>query len=315
MDNKDQIGISEGDAIVEGAAAEAVGSVEAEESNKAVKESSEAATTIEKEVLEPLPAGDEDESVTATEGNKSGRKSEEEASLEDIMAEEKPKTDIEKSKEGTPDAIQKRFDVITKKNKEALEAKDKEIADLKAKVIPEKRPPVPIESDFPDREEFNKAYQEWKDQDDEWKSNKDRVEKQSRAAKERFNANIGKYEASMKRMQEKYDDFDALVNNEETAVNFSHLAPVIRSTDFGPEIGYHLAKNPEKLASILELDDVSAILAIGEMSGRCKASDAKSITTAPKALKTVKDTLGGESGDGISTSEIDKISKNYLNVA
>ena len=324
----DQVGTTE-EVSVEDVVTEAVDFVNVEEAGEEKEETGTA--TVENEVEDGLseeiedvtPPADDKKGSAKTEVEKSEQKDdEEEASLEDIMADSKVKPDAEKSEadkaaEFANKGVQKRINELTRKNKEALEAKDEEIAELKGRLLPDKRPPVPVEGDFVTKEEFQEAYQNWKDQDDEWKSNKKRVEKQTKAAKERFNANVEKYKASMKRMQDKYDDFNKLVNDEETAVNFQHLAPVIRATDFGPEIGYHLAKNPKKLTSMLELDDVSAILAIGEMVGRCRTPGSKSITTAPGTFKTVQNAKGGDGGDGsgITTAEIDKMSKGLLGTA
>lgn len=306
----------------------ALEAVDAESGSEAgdVKEAVDTAPTEkEGEVgdLEPEPLEDkpkEDVAVTTTEEKKSGEdekgESEEEASLEDIMSDGKEaKTDVEKAKDGTPEWLQKRLDEQTRKGKEALEAKDKEIADLREKVIPEKRPMPPVESEYEDKQKYQEAYLKFKDEDDAWKDAKTTNERHVKAAEDRFNANTKKYAVSMKRMQDKYSDFDALVNVEETAAKFYHLGPVLRNTEFAPEIGYHLAKNPEKLADILKMDDVSAILAIGEMVGQCKKSGVKEVTTAPKVLKKVKDTPGGGASDEVSLKDIETISRDYLNLA
>lgn len=320
----DQAEMSEVDEMV----SEVLETVDVESESEAgeTKEAVETAPTEkEGEVIDLELASPEDnpkeETVTTTDDEKSGKdekgeSEEEEASIEDIMSDGKEaKTDVEKSKDGTPEWLQKRLNEQTRKGKEALEAKDKVIADLRAKVIPEKRPMPPVESEFEDKEQYQEAYLKFKDEDDAWKDAKVTNERHVKDAEDRFNANTQKYAVSMKRMQDKYPDFDALVNVEETAAKFYHLGPILRNTEFAPEIGYHLARKPEKLAGILKMDDVSAILAIGEMVGQCKKSGVKEVTTAPKVLKKVKDSLGGAASEEVSLKDIEKISGDYLNLA
>lgn len=297
--------------------AEAVSIVErevaAEESGEVKKEAvTDPAENSQQE--EESPKKDE-----TTEGE--GNKEDEEAPLEDLMSkgekedpEDKHKTDIEKAKEGTPDWLQKRLDKQTKQHKEAIEAKDERIAQLEEKVRPEKRPPVPVEGDFPDRESFNEAYQKWKDDDDNWKASEKTKVARAEADEKRLNAQIKRYQESSARMSEKYEDFDKIVNKE---TFYGDLDKTLLATDFAGEISYHLGKNPKKLERLLNMDPISAAIEIGEMSAKCKSSGTKTLSTAPKVLDTVKDTPGGggDDGSGISLSEIDKISQDHLQTA
>jgi hypothetical protein len=267
---------------------------------------------VDSEVTDVIETDDQ----TTKEKDISGKTEDEaeEASLEDIMADETPKTDVEKSKEGTPEWLQKRIDKQTRQNKEALEEKDRVIADLQAKTFPDKRPPVPVLEDFATKEEYQEKYQEWKDQDDDWKASNRNTVAKATAAQDKLNRNVQKFKDSAERMTAKYDDFDKAVNKD---TYYGELDTILLSTDFSGEISYHLAKNPQKLDALLKMDFVEAAIAIGELSGKCKASKTKTLTTAPAVLKTVKDSEGGANEEGVDSAmkEFRKTSNELLNIA
>lgn len=318
---KDQVVTTE-DAGMDDVVALAVESVNTEEAG-AVKEESAETAPVEN-VVEASGQGAEEDVYSPSDGTPiekekevSGKAEEEikDDGLSDIIAKSKPKGEVEGAKDGTPDWLQKKIDKQTRQNKEAIEAKDEEIAALKANAIPVKRPPVPLQEDFVTTEEYQVAFQKHLDDDADWKTLNNARTQQEETYKGKLNQNIQKFKDDSTRMGETYEDFDRIVNQD---TFYGHLSDFILATDFPTEISYHLGlpKNAETLKSLLKMDHVSAAIAIGEMSGRCKASNTKTLSTAPKVLKTVKDSDGGGPDEvGFSTSDIEKMSRSYLRTA
>jgi len=291
------------DVIMEDVSTVAVEAVNAEE----------AGTVKEDIVTAPIEKAVEDTQIAQEEVHSSDiKETKEESSIEDIMSKSKPIEEIKGAKDGTPDWLQKRLDKQAKQNRDALHAKDEEIASLKEQALPDERPPMPILEDYLTREEYQSACQEWKDQDDNWKISNKRKAEATIIAQDKVDQNIQRFKDGSVRMAEQYDDFNKIVN-EDTV--YEHLSDIILATDFASEIAYHLGIHTDKLEKIKSMDAISATFAIGELSSQCKSYGTKSVTTAPGILTPVKDSEGGGNSTDFSLSDIEKISREFLNTA
>lgn len=237
----------------------------------------------------------------------------------DEIIEEKPLTEEQKKiaearkhKEDTPKWMQSRLDEIKRKNAEKLEVKDKRIAELESQSIPKDRPLSPNREDFLTNEEHQKAMTDWKDADDDWKDANKNQEKEENAYQEELNNDLSQYAINSERMAEKYPDFDEVVNK---ATKYGRvLDRIIIASDFAPEIAYFLGTNPSKLEALKALSPERARLKIGELHGIFKSKSEPKESNAPKPIKPVKESESSVSDD-FSTTEIDKMSRELLDVA
>lgn len=85
---------------------------------------------------------------------------------------------------------------------------------------------------------------------------------------------------------EKHDDFDELVEEVGPIIKGAALESLIESKH-GPEIIYHLAKNPEEAERISKLSPLAAAREIGRIEARLEEKPVKKTTSAPPPAKTV----------------------------
>lgn len=239
---------------------------------------------------EEVPAGEEPTTDTATvegeekEGEKQEKKDGEIVSPEEIMSGSEL-SDVEKAKLGTPFGVQKRFDELTKKNRE-LETKNKELESIKTPVSKD-RPLPPKNSDYVDDSEYQKALVEWKDADDDWKDAAKASETQGKEVAEHQNKNVQRYLDDSERMRAKFSDFDDITSAENMQYAVE-IAAMVLDTNHAPEMNYYLGKNPAELDRIQKLSPLKAAVEIGKLEARFESVRTKKTSKAPAVLNTIK---------------------------
>lgn len=203
----------------------------------------------------PAPVTEPDETVT----------------LEGIMADP-----VAKAKAGTPKWAQRRFDELTARIRE----KEKRIEELETARVPVERPVPPRPDQFDTDADYQNAMVGWKDADDAWKVKLATSQRQNEEFEERQNQNAQKYVISSERMREKYADFDTAID----ATRFGYLASIVLESDLAPEIGYFLAKNPDKLMRMRSLPPHVAAMEIGKMEATLQGVRKKTSTNAPPPI-------------------------------
>lgn len=104
---------------------------------------------------------------------------------------------------------------------------------------------------------------------------------------------------------QRYPDFDELVTNNEDLAITPVMANVIRGAVEGPELAYHLGRNPAEALRIAQLDPVSQVLELGAL----KATLTTSAKPVSKAAPPIEPTKGGRTSsndiyeEGLSTAE------------
>lgn len=247
-----------------------------------------AAFSTNAQVAEALAPEKKDEAVVAT-------------GSETVSTAPDPGAQEPSAKKG-PKPVQPRIDELTKERKEALEFAEEEyerrlgaerrIAELEEQVKAAAPPmmqaePELVEPDpkkYTDQELFNKDWKEWQDKiidlKVEKKLNAERAAEYHRQQDELLTERV---ELARKDLP----DFDSVIASRDKARRMvpAHIVAAIRESDYGPQLGYHLAKHPEVEKKIYSLTPAAALLALGKIEmdyePKAEAKEPASVTTKP----------------------------------
>ncbi len=120
------------------------------------------------------------------------------------------------------------------------------------------------------------------------------------------------YAERAEQAREKYDDFDQVVQNPQLPITLE-MAEVIRASDMGPDLAYHLGTNPKEAQRIARLSPFLQAKELGRIEAKLAASPpTKKTSTAPAPIAPVTarggsdksfDTTDPRSVGAMSTSE------------
>lgn len=196
------------------------------------------------------------------------------------------------------DKLQKRFDDLTKaredakralvdeqKRRESLEA---EIASLRSG---KEKTGRPNPNDFENAFEYAEALSEWKiDKIFQEKESKREVKKFEESQNKAFDT----FQSKMELAKTEIDDYDEVVNNSSLSVS-NIVRDAIVESDIGPELIYHLAKNPGIVKDINEASTTKALKMIGKLEVKLAKEETKEVkavekkvTSAPKPISPIK---------------------------
>lgn len=180
-----------------------------------------------------------------------------------------------------PKGVQKRLDRLTAR----LKAAEEELATSKGSRQQQPPPktgaqadPEPQQKDFKSWEEWHEAHTRWAVRDEGRKgAEKSAADDAQARAKETYDSHLERIEQA----RTTHDDFDEVVR---AAPMFTFASPqgnvafqmAIIEAENGPEVLYHLAKNPEEMAKFADLSPVRIQLAIGKLSAALSPSSDKS---------------------------------------
>lgn len=144
-------------------------------------------------------------------------------------------------------------------------------------------PPAQTLGDPPDPKDF-KTPLEYADALAEHKANiklaEREVQKQQQTAASTYNERA-------EAVREKYTDFDEVVHDDLPISPFA--AQVIMASEIGPELAYHLGKNPDEAARIFKLEPLQQAREIGRIEASLAANPTpvKKASSAPDPIKPV----------------------------
>jgi hypothetical protein len=213
--------------------------------------------------------------------------------------EEAKEQDPEKSKE----KLNKRFDKVSKRAKEA-EAKaaqlEKELGELRARGNPEQQQAQqkPASDGKPRAEQFGDAY-EYAEALAEWSAEQALLrrdaEEAQRKAQEAETKRAEAWNKKLEQARSKLEDFDRIVQSS-TVVVSDEIKKAILESDIGAEILYELASDEEYATKIAEMDSVKALKEIGKLEAKLEAKAEKK----PKAEKIRETVQSSKAPDPIS---------------
>ena len=223
--------------------------------------------------------------TTPVEGEEAGLTTDEpaEVSIEDMLSEKEPVSDVQKGKDGTPKGVQKRFDQLTAK----IKGQQEEIRKLTAaQNAPANEPLAPDRDTFETTADWQKAMAKWQNDMSAFTTANNIATEAADAAEvditgheqrliERTEGLAGKYPEALDTIQK---------------THYGKAASLIIRSEHNAEIGLYLALNKAENKRIQNLaTNEERAVAIGRLEER--VSNTKKTTNAPKPLKPV-------SGDG-----------------
>ena len=173
-----------------------------------------------------------------------------------------------------PDGVQKRIDEITRKRREAerrAERLERELAELKGRDL--------SNLDWEDQI-AEKTY--GRSQEAQLKNDREAAQELAREA----------YQARVEAAAVKYPDFHSVAGNPNLAITPA-MAEAIMDSDYGPEVAYHLGKNPNEATRISNLNPVSQARELGRIEAL--VSQPKQ---APKPAPAPVNPVGARSSGG-----------------
>lgn len=119
---------------------------------------------------------------------------------------------------------------------------------------------------------------------------RERLQREQKAASENAqNERINAYEARANEARVKIPDFDQVAHA--AHVPYSHaMIQLVQESDLGPEIAYHLGKNPHEADRIARLSPLSAAREIGRLESKFAQTSRPKVSNAPPPVKTISGT-------------------------
>lgn len=150
------------------------------------------------------------------------------------------------------------------------------------------KPPDPDQ--FETMGDYHKAMTRWIDERDEWREQERKRQSESQKAEEEFKARSRNWDKKLSEARKKFDDFDEVID-QNLPISQAMQDSLIES-DYGAEIGYFLAKNPDEAVRISELPPLAAAREIGKIEASIAKSQSKpnKTTQAPAPISPVSAT-------------------------
>lgn len=211
---------------------------------------------------------------------------------------EAEKTDVEKSKEGTPKGVQKRIDELTAKAKLAEEERERTRIEAEfwknqaSKTQEEVEKPVmdaplsapkPVLENFPDYDAYVEALTDWKIEQ------KEQVSRQANAQYQQGQV-VKFFESKVVQAAENLPDFEEVARDPAMRRVFSampHITDAIMESDRGPEIAYYLGKNRQKAIELAQMHPLRAAVELGKIEAKLLTPETRKISQAPEPITPI----------------------------
>ena len=146
---------------------------------------------------------------------------------------------------------------------------------------------------FQDYAQYVEALAEWKADEKVRAALAERDQRAAEEAQQRaVQAKAQTFAERAVQVRQQIPDFDEVVGAADVQVP-AHVTEVLLESDFGPQLAYHLAKNPDEAARISRLSPTAAARELGRLEARFERPAApveqKPVTTkAPPPMKSVQ---------------------------
>ena len=283
--------------------------VSGEESVSAQAEESEANS----EALEEVESDSEEESEEESEqGSEDSEEEESEDEDEDGEEEEddedngEEEDDSDKPKRKKPSGFKKRIDKLNKRvsaRDELIEAQKRELEYLRklAEKAEGKESPEPEvqkaggnvddyglkKPDINDYEEYNDYVEDLTEYKVQLASAKKEAEAKQRAEQEAQKKQVESFKSKLESFASEVEDFAEVIQDVDDIVAVPVLQQAIVESDFGPQLMYELAQNPEEFRRINQLGKEGIYRALGRMEAKIELKSSGS-ETKPKPKKKSK---------------------------
>ena len=217
----------------------------------------------------------------------------EEVKPEEVSAEKDKEVESEippeslKDEEPKKKSFQQRLNQLTKEKYEALRTaefyKEKAMQTLTSEVVLK---PKPKEENFDSQEAYIDALTDWKVEQAKKELREESVRERETEKKKAIDS---EFEKRADKARERYEDFDEVfydVNVPYTEV----MREIVKTDDFGAEIGYYLGKNQHEADRIAHLSAIQQVSELAKLSMRLSQplkTQRKVISNAPEPVKPI----------------------------
>lgn len=163
-----------------------------------------------------------------------------------------------------------------------LGIEQRRLARQKAEQADQPRQPA---KEAPKPDQFKTA-QEYIDAVSDWKADQKVAE---RAQRQQQTSTVNTFQERAEQARDKYPDFDKVVGNDDLIIG-EPSAQAILESKIGPEIAYHLGKNPQESERIARLSPLAQAREIGKIEAKLEANlpqGKKAVTSAPEPITPI----------------------------
>jgi hypothetical protein len=213
---------------------------------------------------------------------------------------------------GVQKRIQKEIDKAVKARADAerfraeLAAQVRATAPVKEPATPAEAPGKPIAENFPDYEQYIEALTDWKLETREAERAKAELKSRNEAVAK---ASLEAWQAKAEAVKAEHPDYDSAIADAAIPITPA-MHEAIFGSDLGPQLAYHLAKNPEECKRLAALTPVAAVRALGRLEASLAADTAVPQTQkpAPKTAAPLPKPPAVLGGSAAPSVDLDKCS-------
>ncbi len=206
-----------------------------------------------------------------------------EAKAENTEAEAAPEKTEETTDDKPKKGFQKRINQLTRNVRELERALETErTARQQASEVKEAKG-EPQLSDYDDWGKYAKDVAKWEVAQAKTEFSKTQTEEVHRVLEQKAQS---EFKERLDDFAEKHEDFQELIEDIAPLIRGAALETLIDSKH-GPEIIYHLAKNPEEAEKLAKLSPLAAAREIGRIEERLNTKKEKKSSSAPAPIKIV----------------------------
>ena len=155
----------------------------------------------------------------------------------------------------------------------------------------------PKEGDFEDYTEFVAAKAVWRLRSNDHQEKLKAAEAEAKAAEEAELLEINReWREQTAAASAKYPDFAEVVSNPDLYVS-DDVASLVKRSDMGGDIAYHLGKNPAEAERLSEMHPLDAAREMGRIEARIQSASLRKKTAAPPPTETITGGAGMASPD------------------
>lgn len=215
------------------------------------------------------------------------------------------KEKAERDEKGRFKGVQPRIDELTRARREAEREAAYWRQMAQAQATPEKAPEKPTPDKFSDYGEYVEALTDWKAAQAAEKVTAKMLSERAQAQQAATAQETWQSRAAEARKQ--LTDFDEVMSSADVPMRGT-VIEALKESDRGPELAYHLAKNPDVAQRLNTMSERQALIELGRLEASLAAPQGKSpppvkLTQAPKPAS-----VGAPLGSSATTKSPEKMS-------
>lgn len=198
---------------------------------------------------------------------------------------EEPESSTEEKEEDN--SFQKRISEVTAQKREALERAEQAKAEAeywKQRASQPEQSPLQPDKTLADFEYDEGAYSsyliDWSQQQTQAQAQQYLRQQEQMRVQASHNARQAEFSSTV-------EDYEQVALNPRLNIN-QHMAGVIQQSDVGPEVLYHLGKNPDVAESLAQMSPGIMAMEMGRIAERLKTVKKQSVSNAPSPTPKIK---------------------------